>query len=530
MTIEDNQGTEATRPVPRSRSHWIAGTYRRARRKAYFWFPNVIASPYTGDREYYDDRDLKENLLTRIPDGEVLSVQAMWGVEVFGPSEIDALYANLHRLGWDTRRTGHDFPGAAHWIREQRMYGSVGNYNIGVVTRKAEKRYLGTYHSAPMPDEAEYLLVSVHQLSASLTCVRIGFVLSEEAGSWYQQELTKDRKTTKVPMRTKGAINIYGVEHLKARGIDASRTRYRTLVTDWFKRELPGFFSNAKDGIRLPTAEFLTTEMEMCFLSAQREQQNESYLNWHRLVLNVSSTSAWTSASCQGLQLVMDEQVDDARFHSIIALRTTDVSDIQLKYHGGRVRTAFAAFCNDQIGGTLVAYASIAFLREADRTVKLTRERLRGSNEDKNVLEVLKNIECYFTDSIGQPAIARELLKESAHVGWYRHRCEEFTREDWPRDGEKSSLIDALCERTKQLAEKFIEDETASREQFEQLSSILNTRESVKTQKRMERLTIVALFVAVASLVAALISVLVALLPHSDLDAALNFLLRTFTR
>jgi hypothetical protein len=48
----------------------------------------------------------------------------------------------------------------------------------------------------------------------------------------------------------------------------------------------------------------------------------------------------------------------------------------------------FLTFCEDQVGGALFYYASIAFLREGDRTVKLTRERLRAQKGDKNVLEV----------------------------------------------------------------------------------------------------------------------------------------------
>jgi hypothetical protein len=116
---------------------------------------------------------------------------------------------------------------------------------------------------------------------------------------------------------------------------------------------------------------------------------------------------------------------------------------------------------------------------------------------------VLDHIKTYFTDSIGRPAIARELLRQASIDGIYKHYCETFTRMDWPHDGNKETLHVVLQSATKDIAQRFLEDEASSREQFEQLSSILNTKESIKAQGRMEVLTIVSVAIAIASLVVA---------------------------
>ena len=503
MTTEESEVAESTFSAKIDASKWLKKKVDNLRWRAHFWLPNLINSHNENERGYYEERDRKENIETRVPDGEALRVFAVWAVEVFGPSEIDALYENFQRLGWDGPRLGSDSSGSVHWIKEQRMYGSSGNYNIGLVTRRTDKRFHGVNHFASLPNEVEHLFVYVYQLSTSLTCVRVGFVLSDEAANWYQQELATDRKTTRISIRKKRTIAIYGVGHIKTSAVKKIQARYRAIATDWFKKEIPGFFSSAKDGIRLPTAELLTTEVNM-FFSESESNVGRRYFDWRKIVLNVSPLDVWRNVACEGLQLAMDESIDDARYHTVIALRTLDVSDEQLQCWGGRTKNSIVNFCENEVGGVLVYYAGLAFLRDGDRTVKLTRERLRVQRGDKDVLEVLRNIKTYFTDSIGQPAIASELLKGTQYVGSYRHWCENFTMDRGPKGGGKYSLPDVLCERTKHLAAKFLEEETASREQFEQLSSILNTQESIKAQKRMELLTMVVLFVSFASLFAAL--------------------------
>jgi hypothetical protein len=67
-------------------------------------------------------------------------------------------------------------------------------------------------------------------------------------------------------------------------------------------------------------------------------------------------------------------------------------------------------------------------------------------------------------------------------------------------DDEPREFAHALREQTKFLATRAIAEEHSLREHFEQLSSVLSVRESIRTQRRMEWLTVVALLVAMGSL------------------------------
>lgn len=514
---EDEAATATNKAAP-ARPSWLRRSFKGFWWRAHCWLPNTIVSPHGSEKIYFDEKDLKDNKGTRVPEDESLDVPMVWGAEVYGPSEIDALYANLSKLGWDIDRLSGQSNSAGQWIREQRLYGAGGWYNIGYVSRKTDKRFYPRDYFAPMPDVVEDLNVEIYQLTPSLTCVLIGFVLTDMAGKWYQQELSEDRRMKRDSGPRRGSVSILGVGHLKAQAIQRSRERYRAIATTWFAQHMPGFFSNASDNSQLPTAELITTKMELCF-SDLRKNEGESFFNWRKLILNAGLTDVWTCASCAGLQLVTDKLEDKLRFHTVIALRVSDVGDKQVEHFGGRQRRAFNAFCSDQVGGILAHYAGIAVLMESVSMVKLSREQLKAKQGGRKVLDVLEDIMRFFTHSMGQPTIAAELHKVSLKVGMFQHNCENFTQEHWAQNGESLSLPDVLCERTNHLAERLIEEETRVREQFGQLSSILSTRESVKAQRRMELLTVIALLVAFASLA-------VALPPRSSWPDVIEFLSR----
>lgn len=216
--MSDDQGEkkiEATTAV----REWVLGPTFQLKRaleglwwRAHCWLPNTIVSPHGSEKIFFDEKDLKDNKGTRVPENEALDVPMVWGAEVYGPTEIDALYVNLSKLGWDRDRLSGSGNSAARWIREQRLYGRGGWYNIGYVSRKTDKRFCPRDYFAPMPDVVEHLTVKIYQLTPSLTCVLIGFALTNAAGQWYQQELSEDRRTTRVSGSRRGSLSILGVD------------------------------------------------------------------------------------------------------------------------------------------------------------------------------------------------------------------------------------------------------------------------------------------------------------------------------
>jgi hypothetical protein len=135
--------------------------------------------------------------------------------------------------------------------------------------------------------------------------------------------------------------------------------------------------------------------------------------------------------------------------------------------------------------------------------LNLNREQLKNARSGRaNLSRTLFAIRQFFDQTLGVPALARELVEKSKTPGWYRHDI-EFTAPGWGSEARRQLSAD-IQSTTHVMASRLAEDEAAMRGYFEQLSSILNIHESIKLQRRMQVLTFLALVVAVLSLLVAI--------------------------
>lgn len=231
----------------------------------------------------------------------------------------------------------------------------------------------------------------------------------------------------------------------------------------------------------------------------------ETFFSWRRLVANVSPLSVWSCAETPGLQLTLSQFRDDANgLHVTLTLDKSKVTEHEMKSWGGKTVHAIANKLNEELQGLLIHASTIQYLKEQSRDIKLTRVALKEARSGlRGVPRTLEEIGRYFDRTIGSPAITRELAKKSEGAGWYRGEFPRFTMPKIGNGGEPLELSDEIQASVHQLAIRVNEDEALMRAHIEQISSILSIRESIKTQRRMEWLTIIAVVVAVASLLAA---------------------------
>lgn len=490
----------------RFRMQWLRKLTRRARQRLHYRLPNLTLLQDLGTRDYVKHRDERKNTETRVTPEDELRLRALWGVEIFGPTEVDGLYVALKRLDWDIdNRRGPD-TGALKWISEQRMYGSEGNFNLGVIQRKGQRRNIFSGRHAPIPETVDYMHGYIYQVSPSTTAVILCFVLTEEVSTSYEATLNTDRHTTNQPNRRSGGYHIFDVEHLKRRSVEDIRSKSRRIVTDWFQENLPGFFSLAGDGNRLPTAELITTANEPLLSGTGAVARNEP--PWVRLMKSYGLCDVWTLKDFQGFSLAWDESDDASRYHSLINLQTGLLRDERLKHLGDSKTPSFSAFVSERVEGILVHFAVVAFLRDVIRTLRLTRDTMStNARSHRAVLSTIGHIKSFFDKSIGLPTMTAELAAKSENDHSYRWLCAEFESEPW-RPGEPSAKIaETLRDRTHYLAARALAQEKETREHLEQVSTILSIQESIRAQRRMQGLTIAATVVATASLLIALMSV-----------------------
>ena len=509
MTSDDPKDSVQTEEVPAKPMRHDSRFRRLVRQswwRAHWLLPNIVPPHYENESTYWDKRERESNEASRVPDDEELRLRVMWGLELFGPSEVELLYKSLARLKWTAGFATSKTDGALNWVRHQRAYGGSGGwYNVGIVAGHSDRqRFMMLDNYALLPAEVDYLLVRIFQLTPSLTCVLVGFVLKEQTARSYEIELNRDRKTVRERSRRRWVVSTLGPEHLKRRSIEQARSKIQNLVGRWFQANLPGFFCGLSDS-RMPTAELVTTCARQ-LLSDEHHEPRGINFGWRHLLENFSPFDVWTYAECPALRFSTGGHgFANESFHLVVALCTSEVPEDSLKYMGGRESGSYVAYCHDLLDGILSNYAGVAFLKEVSKDLKSSRADLKISRlHHRSGVSVLERIHSFFDRSLGTPAVATELRDRSKHLGLYQHECSRFISPKWTKDKEQREIAKDLCEQTQFMATRVIVEEHSTREHFEQLSSILSVRESIKAQQRMEWLTVIALVVATSSLILAL--------------------------
>ena len=477
---------------------WMKKIARKLHWYIHSTFPNITVSPHSDDRLYFRESDQKNNVDTRVPSDEDLRVSVVWGVEIFGPAEVKGLYRQLHALGWASSAQYGMRRSATEWIKEMRTYGYGGNFNLGLVHRPNEVGFLSGY-TGPVPKKAQYLLVNIVQISPTVTCVLVGFVLEEESSKAYELELITNRQTYHRPVYGKFTYETLGVDIQKRESIDTSRSELRDMTINWFGKHLRGFFHATSNAVRLPTAELITTKREI-LLKGYGEAVEET--KWANLLIPYGWNDVWTSAQYNGLRLRHGNFGGASPFHTIVTLQTEHLPASDFESRGGQSRQAIAFLYHELLGMNLCKTAAMAMLQEISKTLSDSRENLQtNARSYKEVLAAVERIKSFFDQSLGIPVTVSDLYnrsKEARGYSWNFHNFKSASRVQGEAD---AVLAETMRLNEKQLTERVLVEEAVTREHFEQIASILSTREGVKTQRRMEYLTYISIFFAISSLI-----------------------------
>lgn len=474
---------------------------RKIHLRLYIAFPNLISSPFPRDQEYYEQSDISDNKQTQPPDDDDIRMPAVWGVEIFGPSEIKDLYISIKKLGWDNFRRGGIYPSSVDWIKNARSYGTTGTLNIGVIVRKEDVSRLAGI-AGPVPDNVEYLIVNIHQMTPAITCVLVGFVLNDDISKRFEEILSKKFKTLRRTIFRKLTHTVLRVEHLKQEAIDEQRAIHRRMVRDWFKQNMFGFLSGSNGGIS--TAELLTTRHSRLMKTSSEEIQEA---DWERILVPYSWNDTWTSDKYQGMRLRLGDDESKNINHIFISLKTDSLPEDEFAIYGGKTKGSLVAFTNQNVAGVLYCLASLNLLVSINSFIKHSLENTRtaGSSYD-DAQRSIDGIKKFFDKSLGIPNILSNLLDQSKNMALYRLICHKFlARPAYDIQGPEQQLAEILCDSVKHYSESILLEEKVVREHFGQLASIISVRENIRTQKRMELLTIIAVVVAFNSLLVVLI-------------------------
>ena len=471
--------------------------FRKLQWRLHLRFPNLF--PYVHEnRVFRRDRDAKENRLSKVPLDDELRQASVWGVELYGPKEISVLYENLAKLGWAGCRFDMPETDVLEWLRRMRRYGHTGQRNLGVVYRQKDKG-AGRDYFAPMPDACEYLLVSVNQITPSLTAIHVHFVLNEDSSKIYESILNTDRKT--IYRRFKGGkgYSVPGVLNQKREIIEKARLERARMASSWFAHHLPGLFSGGPLVDELPTGELITMKNHDALKDPAEKKDEDT--EWPNLLGINLWFDGWLHPKHEGFGLILEEQRNHKKYHSIVTLKTSSLSDDDFRFTNGRGLGAYNKIVYEDVGGIAIYLAASSYLREIGRRIRETREGIGQASKNRlSLINTLDRLEAFYRDSIGDPAIAEELSGlDERHFEW---DCTKFISRNLSRS-DTVELPSTLCSFTNRIADGVHAEGRSARQLFQEFASTLSTRESIRAQQKMERLTIAAIVIASISVLIA---------------------------
>jgi len=361
-------------------------------------FPGLIPCPYKNSA-FDNERDVKFNSSTRVLDGDELRLTCVWAAEIYGPSEIDSFYQGMRKFGWDVAEAGISDHDPVAWVQDQRMYGLGGSFHIGPVGRDSQKSvFTPRNFFAPIPDSFKFLDVSIYQITRSLTCVVVGFVLNDQSTKRYEEEINLDRKTYAKKHKGQRGYSIYDVRIAKREAANQVRRKYRDEACLWLNMHFPGFFARNAGGNQFPSMELLVTTPDRAF--PERERRGDAP-SWLRFLSLDYARELWCSKTTPGLKVSLDQLENDLRFHVISTFfrenskyfrkelqKISDNDELLTTHLSGPLKEIF------------VHHSLRCLLREIRKNLSQFNEQIRfadrGLKSKKTLLQNLKRMEDFF--------------------------------------------------------------------------------------------------------------------------------------
>lgn len=472
--------------------------YDRMVFRLHFRYPNVSWLKEPGDKAWVEKNDLEQNEQLRVPLDDHVEVLCFWVVEVYGPSEVDALYDGIRQLGWEKGRNWtRSLP---EWVADQRTYGFGGDFSLGIIRNPGPAKLLAE-RVARLPLGVAYAYGRVRQISPSLTALMLRFSLEEHESRRYFEELKLERASFNERQRGDKGYKCLDVGAVKTKAVRWHRDKFRARTIQWVQEHLPGFFCGRNEPARFPTGELMTTERSPVLWAPAVDRPDHVWTD----ALAPYSSDLWTSVNQPGIKLAWDRGEHEKNSHVLVHFER-QLWDAAHRY-GGATAGNISAEVENHVDGVLILSAVNAYLRELLKDVRAVRDGFPiGARGKKAVLRALDSVQDFFRRSLGTPATATEMADVGENSGWFKRQCEPFQLSLWSDEQDPCTIAEHLQRHTKYLAKQLLAQDKDTRDHLEQLSTILNTQESVRAQRKMERLTVAATSFALLSLFVAMLT------------------------
>lgn len=429
--------------------------------------------------------DPKWNESSSVPEGERVDLHCVWGVEFYTPSHFDGLVSSFERLARDMPWQGVSRHDPADWLRSLRPSRFSGGWlNLDPFAPTEEMIYaIGAQYRVPMPEQFRYAKAMMHSVSASLTALVVGFVLTDEHSKSIHEVLQQDRESSLIP---KGlGYTVYDPANQKKDDLKRLRDEHAAAITDWFGDQFPGVFSSGTQNGRVPTCELITTRQAVPFPT---QVEREGSMGHFMGLLGIDiGWYAWKSADTAGLRF---GTIFGSQHHAAMAVREDELT-AAMGEDSESSRSARVQDVELEAGEVVLAWAITVLIDECTtQIVKARNTQLQKIKSRDRAAAVLEDIENEMLAAADVTAVAVELAEHAGARRLFRDSVPTFIPVE-PRKGEESvSMADRRHEDIHDKASWLQQFELATRERATQIGTLIGASENVRLQKSIKKFTI----------------------------------------
>jgi len=427
------------------------------------------------------------------PDGEQIAFHAVWAVEAYTPLHADMLFERLERLGLGRNNRSHrggiraqlevmrGRPRGGAWLNLDHVFPPGGA--SGFMFDRVE---------APLPPGIRCARPALHIPTPSVTLLVTQFVLDDAAATAFDSLSRETDFKAQTRIQTNG-VSLIPSDQVKQLALRDLRRELRERAIGWIAEQLPGVFASGLGGHGMPTAELVTTEVAMPFARANGTHDYAEFAGFGH------DPMYWVSDELPHWRLMFDRD-DDVL---ICAARRPDVvaSDDYTQY-GDDERWILTYRLREYLDKDLALWAASKLLLAFHARLSAIRDHgLRHRPLQTASRRLQKVRDEFLRDALDARVAAAELeqyAEDESRFEW--NACEWKSSDDRLRE---ERLLENLRLHIGENASALSGAEARLRDGLMVDSSVVGARASLRLNWWMLLITLVALLIALASLVVA---------------------------
>jgi hypothetical protein len=426
------------------------------------------------------------------PEGEEINFHAVWAIEAYTPLHADRLFERLESLGF-----GREDPWQRGGIRAQleRARGRPrgGTWlNLDHVFPPGTRSFrLFGGIEAPLPKGIRCARPSLHALTPSVTMLVTQFVLDDETATAFNRLSRRTDFKPRTQIRENG-VSLTPSDQVKQFALHDLRAELRDRGTSWVSEQVPGVFSSGLGGRPMPSAELVTTELAVPYARGDGVWE---YVEFAGLGYDPFH---WVSDELEHWRLAFARDED----YAVIAARRPDVIKEKYTQHGDDERWPLTYELHEYLAKDLALWGASHMLLafhgrlRAVRDHELQRRRLQTASKH---LQTIRDE--FLQDALDARDAAVELERYADDERRFEWNACEWKASDDRRGQER--LLENLRLTVKDNAAALAGAEARLRDGLIVDSSVVGTRAGLRLNWWMLLITLVALVLAIVSLIVA---------------------------